>query len=75
MVLVWGLNYSLMKYAFRFVPPMAFNALRFTIASVVFLGVIAVTRQRVGAAGVPKVSLKDVDDNLLWSKKLEPSKA
>ena len=28
-----------------------------------------------GATGVMTVSLKDIDDNLLWSKKLEPSKA
>jgi len=47
MVFVWGLNYSLMKQAFQQVPFMAFNALRFTVASVVFAAGIAATRWRV----------------------------
>jgi drug/metabolite transporter (DMT)-like permease len=51
MVLVWGLNYSLMKQAFQQVPFMAFNALRFSIASVVFAAGIAATRWRVRTRG------------------------
>jgi O-acetylserine/cysteine efflux transporter len=51
MVLVWGLNYSLMKQAFEQVPFMAFNALRFTVASVVFAVLLAVTRRRARRPG------------------------
>lgn len=40
MVLIWGANYSVAKRTFDEIPPQAFNALRVTIASVVFLAVI-----------------------------------
>jgi drug/metabolite transporter (DMT)-like permease len=53
---MWGINYSVMKRAFAEVPPMAFNALRFTCASAAFLFVIAVTRART-PAGSPRRSL------------------
>jgi drug/metabolite transporter (DMT)-like permease len=46
LVIVWGMNYSLMKRAFEEVPFMAFNALRFGLASAVFLAGIAVARRR-----------------------------
>ncbi len=49
MVLVWGANYSVMKWAFAEVPPFAFNAMRMGLASAVFLAAIAATRRR----GVP----------------------
>jgi drug/metabolite transporter (DMT)-like permease len=51
MVVVWGLNYSLMKQAFEQVPFMAFNALRFTVASLVFVVLLAVTRWRARRPG------------------------
>ncbi|MEO7192906.1 MAG: DMT family transporter [Vicinamibacterales bacterium] len=53
MVLVWGANYSLMKFAFQQVPPMAFNALRFTMASVVFVAGIVLTGRRARRASQP----------------------
>lgn len=46
MVLVWGANYSVMKRAFADVPPLAFNAMRMSIASAVFLVAIRVARRR-----------------------------
>jgi drug/metabolite transporter (DMT)-like permease len=46
MVLAWGANYSIMKRAFAEVPPLAFNALRMTLASAVFLAAIWVARRR-----------------------------
>jgi drug/metabolite transporter (DMT)-like permease len=41
MVLIWGINYSVVKYAMRFVSPLAFNASRVTLAAALF-GVLAV---------------------------------
>lgn len=40
MVVIWGANYSVLKRAFVEVPPQAFNAIRLTIASLVFLAAI-----------------------------------
>ncbi len=46
MVLIWGVNYSVIKRAFSEIPPQPFNALRLTIASSVFLAAIGVARRR-----------------------------
>lgn len=40
MVLIWGTNYAIIKFAFRELDPQAFNAVRMTIGSVVFLVII-----------------------------------
>jgi drug/metabolite transporter (DMT)-like permease len=40
MALIWGTNYSIVKGALRDIDPLAFNALRMTIASVVFLAIL-----------------------------------
>jgi drug/metabolite transporter (DMT)-like permease len=45
MVLIWGSNYSVIKRAFEEVPPQAFNAVRITIAALVFLAAIAWSRR------------------------------
>jgi drug/metabolite transporter (DMT)-like permease len=50
MVVIWGVNYSVIKRAFTEIPPHPFNALRLTIASVVFLAAIRVARRRARAA-------------------------
>lgn len=52
MVLIWGSNFSVIKRAFEEVPPQAFNAVRLTIASAVFLAAIAIAR-RVARRGDP----------------------
>jgi drug/metabolite transporter (DMT)-like permease len=44
MAIIWGTNYSIVKYAFEELDPQAFNAARMTIVSVVFLAVIGVLR-------------------------------
>jgi drug/metabolite transporter (DMT)-like permease len=49
MILIWGSNFSVVKYALRDFPEISFNALRLTIASAVFLGAIAVVRARARA--------------------------
>lgn len=41
MVVIWGSNYSIVKSALTDIPPVAFNGLRLTIASAIFLVVLA----------------------------------
>ena len=57
MVLIWGVNYSVIKRAFSEIPPQPFNAIRLVIASAVFLGAIAYARRRArrGAGAVSSV--------------------
>ncbi len=43
MVVIWGANYSLIKVVLRELPPPVFNALRLSIASAVFIAVLALT--------------------------------
>ena len=43
MVVIWGANYSLIKVILRELPAPVFNALRLSIASVVFVAVLALT--------------------------------
>ncbi len=45
MSVIWGSNYTIVKSAFDEMPPQPFNALRMTVASVVFLLAIAVARR------------------------------
>jgi drug/metabolite transporter (DMT)-like permease len=46
MALIWGTNFSIVKYAFVEIDPQAFNAIRMVIASVVFVGIIFGLRPR-----------------------------
>ncbi len=48
MVVIWGVNYSIIKQAFDEIPPQPFNAMRLVLASAVFLVAIRVTRGRPG---------------------------
>jgi drug/metabolite transporter (DMT)-like permease len=41
MVAIWGLNLSVLKVVFRQVAPLAVNAVRFSVGSLAFLGLIA----------------------------------
>lgn len=52
MVLIWGANYSIVKFAIREIPPQAFNALRMAIASGVFLAALL-------SRGVPRIARAD----------------
>ena len=47
MVVIWGVNYSVIKVAFEEIPPQPFNALRLAIASTVFFAGIRLARARV----------------------------
>jgi len=51
MVVIWGANYSVIKRCFSEIPPLPFNALRLTIASVLFLIAIRVARRRAQTRG------------------------
>lgn len=44
MVVLWGSNYSVVKHVFREIDPQAFNAVRMTIASALFLIVMLAVR-------------------------------
>ena len=47
LVLVWAVNYSLLKRVFKELDPMAFNVVRFGLASVVLLSGITASRRLV----------------------------
>jgi drug/metabolite transporter (DMT)-like permease len=53
MVVIWGSNFSAVKYALRDFPEVSFNALRLLLASAVFLIAIAVVRARATAGTRP----------------------
>ena len=53
MVVIWGSNFSAVKYALRDFPEISFNALRLALASAVFLVAIAVVRARARAGVRP----------------------
>jgi len=58
MVVIWGSNFSVVKYALRDFPEVSFNACRLILASAVFLGAIAVVRHRANAGlGAPEPPL------------------
>lgn len=45
-VTIWGVNYAVMKLAYRYFHPIAFNAIRFTIASITMMAIIRARGQR-----------------------------
>ena len=51
--LVWGVNYAIVKAALRDIPELGFNAIRLSIASLLFLGVLAVWREPCPADPAP----------------------
>ncbi len=63
MVVIWGSNFSAIKYVLREFPQVSFNALRMALAAVVFLLAIAVrnARQRGNGRSVPEAALTRVD--------------
>ena len=46
MVLIWGANYSIVKSAFAEIDPQAFNSVRMTLATLIFLAAMAAARAR-----------------------------
>jgi drug/metabolite transporter (DMT)-like permease len=61
MVVIWGVNYSVIKRAFEEIPPQPFNALRLILASTVFYAGIRIARRRArrGDPGVPRIFYTD----------------
>ena len=59
MVVIWGANYSVLKIAFKEIPPQPFNAMRMLIASGVYLDAIREGRRR-AKAGLLSPALVDV---------------
>ena len=53
MILIWGSNFSAVKYALRDFPAVSFNAFRLILASAVFMAAIAVDRARARAGKRP----------------------
>jgi drug/metabolite transporter (DMT)-like permease len=44
--LIWGCNYAVVKIALREIPPFGFNAIRLSLASLLYLAVLAVARSK-----------------------------
>jgi drug/metabolite transporter (DMT)-like permease len=63
MTLIWGTNFSIVKFAFAEIDPQAFNALRMVLASAVFLVIMAFIR-RLAARQPPGAPHEDVDDDV-----------
>jgi drug/metabolite transporter (DMT)-like permease len=40
-VVIWGFNFAVMKLMYRYFHPIAFNAIRFVIASLTMLGILS----------------------------------
>jgi drug/metabolite transporter (DMT)-like permease len=53
MILIWGSNFSAVKYALRDFPEVSFNAFRLMLASLVFLAAMAIVRTRAKRNGEP----------------------
>jgi drug/metabolite transporter (DMT)-like permease len=59
MAIIWGTNYSVVKFAFQELDPQAFNAARMAIASSLFLAIIGVLRFRAAAFGTEDARGRD----------------
>jgi drug/metabolite transporter (DMT)-like permease len=58
MALIWGVNFSVVKYGTRVMPPLAFNALRVLLATVVLCGLaLALRAQRPSRADAVRLAL------------------
>ncbi len=59
MAVIWGVNFSVVKWSLREMMPLAFNALRLTFASVLILGVLWLRERslRVLRADLPRILL------------------
>jgi drug/metabolite transporter (DMT)-like permease len=66
MVLIWGTNYSIVKHAFRELDPQAFNALRMTIASAIFLAIIVAIRRMRARRPAPGPDAGAADVASIW---------
>ncbi len=58
-VTFWGFNFAVMKMAYRYLHPLAFNAVRFVVASIAMTAVLKIRGERLG------IDRKDIG-NILW---------
>jgi drug/metabolite transporter (DMT)-like permease len=68
MVLVWGVNFAVVKHALEDFEPLAFNALRFALASVLVLGVLRAQGPLAlpARADAPRILLLGLVGNLVY---------
>lgn len=65
MILIWGSNFSVIKFALRDFPELSFNALRLALASLLFLVALAVVRTRARRDAEPPPPLATSEWRLL----------
>jgi len=58
-VVIWGFNFALMKFMYRYFHPIAFNAIRFVISSVTMVGILKLRGEEV------QINLNDLR-GILW---------
>ncbi len=58
-VLIWGINYTAVKVAFNSMAPLAFNGLRFALATVVTFVVLAIQCRRAGNWSPLRAPIRD----------------
>ena len=63
MALIWGVNFSVVKFGTEVVPPLAFNAARMLLASLALGGMVLATRRRVSRADLTALLLLGVLGN------------
>lgn len=63
MALIWGVNFSVVKFGTGVVPPLAFNAARMLLASVALAGVVLATGRRVPRRDLVALALLGVLGN------------
>lgn len=67
-ILIWGLNFSVVKILYTYFDPLAFNALRFTLATSTLALMLRIRRHsfRLERADVPQVLILGIVSNTLY---------
>ena len=59
-VLIWGVNFTLVKVALGYMAPLAYNAVRFSLATLVTMGVLAWQSRATGDRSLLRVPGRDI---------------
>ncbi len=59
-VLIWGVNFTLVKVALGYMAPLAYNAVRFSLATLVTMGVLAWQARATGDRSLLRVPGRDI---------------